>query len=142
MEWVDLLGTPFKRFGRSREEGMCCATVSEEILRRCGHAFSPTHVLLPESVEAALDVFWASGELDYAAAISRGYERLGESPWDANRVGDLVLSSCEHGGGSLYVLVEPDKGTFLTSSHRRGVVSVPRRAIRNVVGAYRLGGDR
>ncbi len=141
MEWVDLLGTPWKRFGKTREEGMCCATVSEEILRRCGHVFDPAFLLVPKSSAYQRGADCSSSDLEYAESLARHYVQLGRSAWDATQTGDLVLSASEHQGGSLFVLVEPDRGTFLTASHRRGVVSVPRRAIRDVIGAYRLGGD-
>jgi len=141
MEWIDLLGTPWKRFGKTREEGMCCATVSQEILRRCGHAFDPDFLLLPRSGAHRCQADRSSTDLDYAESLARYYTLLGKSAWEATRRGDLVLSMSEHRGGALFVLVEPSKGTFLTASHRRGVVSVPRRAIRNIIGVYRLGGD-
>ena len=74
----------------------------------------------------------------YFGAMEKAYDKVGVQIHMAKQVGDLVLSADEKGlFRGLYVLVEPNRGTFLTAHETAGVVSMRRFAIKNIVGIYR-----
>jgi len=75
----------------------------------------------------------------YFAYLERAFRRIGDDAAAATQAGDLVLGEDEDGvAHHLYVLVEPDRGTFLTASHGHGVIAMRGFAIRRVAGVYRL----
>jgi hypothetical protein len=119
VEWHDLLGIPWKKGGVT-PRGMDCATIAEVILRRAERVpYDAAHNFLTRPSDGAV--------------------RLGDDADSATLVGDLVLSRDEQGlARRLFVLVEPDRGTFLTSSHDHGSIAVRRFAIKDIVGAYRI----
>ena len=109
--WEDLLSMSF--------EEMPCADACETILRRLGY-----------SVPAS-----AWGE-------QNAWIKLGGSDMDATRLGDVVVSDPEQLGrpSHVAVLVDEAKHLFLTSIRNAGVVAMRGRAMRPVLGAYRLRG--
>tara|TARA_Y100000310_G_scaffold336739_1_gene422111 strand:- start:20122 stop:20565 length:444 start_codon:yes stop_codon:yes gene_type:complete len=137
LTWHDLLGVPWKLHGSDRA-GMDCSTVAEEVLRRSG--------AVPPATNPFRQVGSAGrrGEMaSYFGLLEESFEKLGEDVSRATRAGDLVLAKDDDGvARHLYVLVEPSRGTFLTSSHRHGVIAVRRFAIaafaERVAGVYRI----
>jgi cell wall-associated NlpC family hydrolase len=131
--WHDLLGVPWRLHGTS-SSGMDCSTVAEEVLRRAGKAPPPS------SPYRLADSAGDHSEIaTFLSLMDGGFERLGDQAQDATVVGDLVLARDENGiGRHLYILVEPDRGTFLTATHNHGVLAVRRFTINDVLGVYRL----
>jgi hypothetical protein len=136
LAWHDLLGRPWKLHGDGLA-GMDCSTVAEEVLRRLGFSpptSNPFRLPFSEGEEGEMGA--------YFGYLEEGYIRLGESLSDATEAGDLVLARDEHGmARRLYILVEPSRGTFLTSAHNYGVVAVRRFVIKDVAGVYRIRGQ-
>jgi|TARA_R110000824_G_scaffold379777_2_gene571898 hypothetical protein len=131
MNWIDLLGTPFKLHGTG-PDGLDCSTVAEEVLRRLGHEPPPTSPFRRRPTARSIDA--------YFGAMDDSYSLVGRATGDARALGDVVLANDEKGRPSkLFVLVE-EGGTFLTADHISGVRSCARRQIENVVGVYRLKG--
>ena len=133
LAWHDLLGIPWRLHGRGKS-GMDCATVAEEILCRLGHQPpSSNPYRMPDSAGS-------QGEMGaYLEAIQAAYERLGSDLALATKRGDLVLCADSHGvARHLYVLVEPDRGTFLTAAHDHGVIAVRRYMLGDIAGVYRI----
>ena len=130
--WLDLLGAPYKLHGDG-EEGFDCSSLAEEIVRRTGREVPPTS---PYRIPGSRG---AQGEVEsYFEAMDKAYEKIGVRIHMAKQVGDLVLSADERGlFRGLYVLVEPNRGTFLTAHETAGVVSMRRFAIKNIVEIYR-----
>ena len=131
VRWMDLLGNPYKLHGTGGD-GYDCSSLAEEIVRRTGHDVpqtSPSRMMYETGVR----------EIEpYFAAMDKAYEKIGVKIQMAKKVGDLVLSADENGlFRGLYVLVEPNRGTFLTAHETAGVVSMRRFAIKNIVGIYR-----
>lgn len=132
MNWIDLLGTPFKLHGTG-SDGLDCSTVAEEVLRRLGHEPPPTSPFRRRPTSRSIDA--------YFGAMDDSYSLVGRSTGDAKALGDVVLASDEKGRPSkLFILVE-EGGTFLTAEHVGGVRSCARRQIENVVGVYRIKGQ-
>ena len=129
--WMDLLGSSYKLHGTGTD-GYDCSSLAEEIVRRTGREVPPT---------SPARMVYETGvrEIEtYFGAMEKAYDRVGVQIRMAKRVGDLVLSADERGlFRGLYVLVEPNRGTFLTAHETAGVVSVRRFAIKNIVGIYR-----
>lgn len=137
--WHDLLGTPWKLHGTDRS-GMDCSTVAEEIMRRDGKNPPPTNPFraMADGERIGEDGVPVPEALAHAAGA---YTYLGDDASVATQVGDVVL--CKDAGGvarSLYTLVDPSRGTFLTSAHGHGVVVMRRYAMGPVVAVYRLRG--
>lgn len=132
VRWMDLLGNPYKLHGTG-EDGYDCSSLAEEIVRRTGHEVPPTS---PYRIPGSRG---AQGEIEsYFDAMDKAYEKIGVKIQMAKKVGDVVLSADENGlFRGLYVLVEPNRGTFLTAHETAGVVSMRRFAIKNIVGIYR-----
>tara|TARA_R110002012_G_scaffold213565_1_gene384673 strand:+ start:263 stop:682 length:420 start_codon:yes stop_codon:yes gene_type:complete len=132
IRWLDLLGSPYKLHGDG-EEGFDCSSLAEAIVRRTGRQVpqtSPFRVIT--SANPASDI------QSYFDAMENAYDKVGIKIHKANQVGDLVLCADNKGvPRGLYVLVEPNRGTFLTAHERAGVVSVRRFTIKNIVGIYR-----
>ena len=129
---MDLLGNPYKLHGTGAD-GYDCSSLAEEIVRRTGHEVPPTSPYrIPDSQGTA-------GEVEaYFDAMNKAYKRIGVQIQMAKEVGDLVLCADERGAPrGLFVLVEPNRGTFLTAHPTAGVVSVRRFAVKNIVGIYR-----
>ena len=134
--WHDLLGTPCELHGKrvGPEGGLDCSTLAEVVLERLGKKPPATSPYRLAS---------SAGELDemgsYFAYLEQAYEKLGETVACATERGDLVLARCEEGiARHLYVCVEPERGTFLTTTHNVGVVALRGYAIKRVAGVYRL----
>lgn len=73
--------------------------------------------------------------------LGRAYTHLGDDANMATQVGDIVLCKDPDGvARGLYTLVEPSRGTFITSTQRHGVVVMRRYAMGSVVAVYRLRG--
>ncbi len=130
--WHDLLGRPWKLHGED-SAGMDCSTVAEEVLRRTG-ASPPATSPFRSATSAGEEGEMAS----YFGYLEGGFEKLGDEIRHATQAGDLVLTADENGiARHLYVLVEPDRGTFLTASHNHGVIALRRYAIKRVAAVYR-----
>ena len=132
VRWMDLLGSPYKLHGTG-EDGYDCSSLAEVIVRRTGQDVPPTSPFrIPDSQGTA-------GEVEaYFDAMDKAYTKVGVKIHMAKYAGDLVLCSDEHGvPRGLFVLVEPNRGTFLTAHPTAGVVSMRRFAIKNIVGIYR-----
>jgi hypothetical protein len=129
---MDLLGSSYKLHGTGAD-GYDCSSLAEEIVRRTGRGVPPTS---PYRIPGSRG---AQGEVEsYFGAMEEAYDKVGVQIHMANQAGDLVLSADERGlFRGLYVLVEPNRGTFLTAHETAGVVSVRRFAIKNIVGIYR-----
>jgi len=128
---MDLLGSPYKLHGTG-EDGYDCSSLAEVIVRRTGRevpSTSPARVMYETGVR----------EIEpYFAAMDKAYTKIGVKIHKATQAGDIVLSADPDGTlRGLYVLVEPNRGTFLTAHETAGVVSVRRFAIKNIVGIYR-----
>jgi cell wall-associated NlpC family hydrolase len=136
MEWHDLLGTPW-RLHESRPGvggGMDCSTLAETVLRRLGGEPPSTNPFRQRESEGVRNEMGS-----YFAYLDAAYERLGDSISCATRRGDLVLARDEEGlARHLYVCVEPDRSTFLTTTHNIGVVALRGFAIQRIAGVYRL----
>ena len=136
--WHDLLGTPWVLHGErpGHDGGMDCTTVTEAVLRRLGGQpppSSPWRVLGSPGTQDEMAT--------YLSMLDEAYERVGSTVASATRAGDIVLGADKAGAARhMYVLVSPERGTFLTSTHNRGVVACRGLAIRSVVGVYRLRG--
>ena len=132
VRWMDLLGSPYKLHGTG-EEGYDCSSLAEVIVRRTGRDVPPTS---PFRIEGSRG---GEGEIEaYFAAMDKAYTKIGVKMHKATQAGDIVLSADLDGTfRGLYVLVEPNRGTFLTAHETAGVVSVRRFAIKNIVGIYR-----
>ena len=136
--WHDLLGTPWRLHGAT-PRGLDCSTVAETILRRIG--LSPPETS-PYRIPGSKG---EEGEIAaYLAGMDSFYTRLGDDISLATQTGDIVVVGEEgrsHARGML-VLVEPDRGTFLTALESSGVVAVRRWAITKnpILGVYRPGG--
>jgi len=132
VRWMDLLGSPYKLHGTG-EDGYDCSSLAEVIVRRTGRDVPPTSPYrIPDSQGTA-------GEVEaYLCAMDKAYKKIGVQIQMAKEVGDLVLCADERGvPRGLFVLVEPNRGTFLTAHPTAGVVSVRRFAVKNIVGIYR-----
>lgn len=132
VRWMDLLGSPYELHGDG-EVGFDCSTLAEEIVRRTGRKVPPTNPFrIPNSQGT-------SGEVEaYFDAMEKAYKKIGIKIHMAKEAGDLVLCTDANSvPRSLFVLVEPNRGTFLTAHPTAGVVSVRRFAIKNIVGVYR-----
>ena len=133
--WEDLLGTPWVLHGTD-ERGLDCSTVSEEILRRLGHEPPPSS---PYRLEGSRG---EAGEMaSYLAYMGDFFERLGDDVRLATRAGDIVVvreGDCPTARG-MFVLVDPDRGTFLTALDGPGVIATRRWALtrHKIVGVYR-----
>ena len=132
VRWMDLLGSPYKLHGTG-EAGYDCSSLAAVIVRRTGRDVPPTS---PFRIEGSRG---GEGEVEsYFGAMDKAYKKIGVQIQMAKEAGDLVLSADENGlFRGLYVLVEPNRGTFLTAHETAGVVSVRRFAIKNIVGIYR-----
>jgi cell wall-associated NlpC family hydrolase len=132
VRWMDLLGSPYKLHGTGTD-GYDCSSLAEVIVRRTGHEVPPTN---PFRIAGSRG---SEGEVEsYFEAMDTAYKKIGMKIHRAKEVGDLVLSADEDGlFRGLYVLVEPNRGTFLTAHETAGVVSIRRFAIKNIVGIYR-----
>ena len=132
LKWMDLLGNPYKLHGTGTD-GYDCSSLAEEIVRRTGRKVPPTS---PYRIPGSRG---AKGEIEsYFGAMEKAYDKVGIKIHMAKQVGDLVLSADEKGlFRGLYVLVEPNRGTFITAHETAGVVSMRRFAIKNIVGIYR-----
>jgi cell wall-associated NlpC family hydrolase len=132
VRWMDLLGNPYKLHGTG-EGGYDCSSLAEEVVRRTGRDVPPTSPFrIPDSRGG-------EGEIEsYFEAMDAAYEKVGTKVEMAKQAGDIVLSADPDGSfRGLYVLVEPNRGTFLTAHETAGVVSVRRFAIKHSVGVYR-----
>jgi len=132
VRWMDLLGAPYELHGDG-EGGFDCSTLAEEIVRRTGRTVPPTSPFrIPDSQGTA-------GEVEaYFDSMDKAYKKIGVKIHMAKQVGDLILCADQNNvPRSLFVLVEPNRGTFLTAHPTAGVVSVRRFAIKNIVGIYR-----
>lgn len=135
LEWSDLLGRPWKLHACG-PEGMDCSTVAESVLRRLGFTPPPSS---PYRLEGSRG---EKGEMaTYLNYMEDSFEKLGEEVELATEAGDLIVVK-ESGDATvrgMFVLVEPDRGTFLTSLSGPGVVAVRRWSIKNhiIVGVYR-----
>ena len=133
VEWHDLLGTPWRLHGVDRS-GMDCSTVAEEVLRRTG-AKPPSTSPFRMASSAGENNEMAS----YFGYLEDEFDCVGQAVEDARQTGDIVLAKDENGiARHLYVLVESERGTFLTASHNHGVVAIRRHMIGEVSGVYRL----
>jgi len=135
VRWMDLLGSPYKLHGTG-DDGFDCSSLAEAIVRRTGREVPPTSPFrIPESPGT-------DGEVEaYFDAMEKAYTKVGVKIQTAREAGDLVLCADEEGiPRGLFVLVEPNRGTFLTAHPTAGVVSMRRFAIKNIVGIYRARG--
>tara|TARA_R100001530_G_C4214713_1_gene128381 strand:+ start:191 stop:571 length:381 start_codon:yes stop_codon:yes gene_type:complete len=116
---------------------MDCSTVAEEVLRRAGTPPPATSPFRFKGSRGSLGEFE-----EYLGEQEEAWERIGGSPLDATKIGDLVLVAEGKASRGLFVLVAPQTGTFLTSLRRTGVISVSRstvlRSASRVLGVYRL----
>lgn len=133
MMWQDLLGRPFRLHGCGKE-GMDCSTVAEEILRRLGKT--------PPSTSPFRGRSHSGQEMEgYFETMSSSYEKIGQDSTKATQNGDVVLSYNKAGDPTaMFVLVDQNKGTFLTSEHGSGVRATRRFLLGEVYGVYRLRG--
>ena len=133
VKWMDLLGSPYRLHGTG-QDGFDCSSLAEAVLLRMGRTVPPT------SPFRAMTGPNPAVEIEtYFASMEAAYDKVGFRLHMANQVGDLVLTADENGVPvGLYILVEPNRGTFLTAHKTAGVVSVRRFAIKNVVGIYRV----
>ena len=132
VKWLDLLGSPYRLHG-SGSNGFDCSSLAETIVRRTGRRVPQTSPFRAMTSDNP-----ASDIQSYFDAMEEAYEKVGLKIHMAKMVGDLVLCADDKGvPRSLYVLVEPNRGTFLTAHERAGVVSVRRFAIKNIIGVYR-----
>jgi len=131
MKWQDLLGTPFVRHGTG-SSGLDCTTVAEEVLSRLGKTPPPTSAFRFAKSH--------SDEVtDYFGAMTVAYEKLGEDARDATEEGDIVVTLDSVGlPRALFVMVDAEKGTFLTSTHHSGVRALRRSNLKNVVSVHRF----
>lgn len=75
----------------------------------------------------------------YLQLLDGAFDRIGTRVDDATQAGDLVLANDDSGvARHLYVLVEPDRRTFLTATHDHGVIAVRGFIIADVSGVYRM----
>ena len=132
VKWMDLLGSPYRLHGTG-EDGFDCSSLAEAVLLRMGRTVPPT------SPFRAMTGDNPAKEIDtYFDAMAAAYDKVGTRIAAAKQVGDLVLTADENGvPRGLYILVEPNRGTFLTAHDTAGVVSTRGFAIKNVVGVYR-----
>jgi len=131
MIWKDLLGTPFVRHGTG-ESGLDCTTVAEEVLVRLGKTPPPTSAF-------RFSQSHSEEVTDYFDAMTQSYDKLGEDARDATREGDVVI--CQDDAGlprAMFVMVDANRGTFLTSTHDHGVRALRRSNLKNVVSVHRL----
>ena len=132
VRWMDLLGSPYRLHGDG-ENGFDCSTLAEEIVRRTGRKVPPSSPFrIPESQGV-------EGEIEtYFDAMDKAYKKIGVKIHMAKEAGDVVLCADQNRvPRSLFVLVEPNRGTFLTAHPTAGVVAMRRFAIKNIVGIYR-----
>ena len=136
VKWMDLLGSPYKLHGTGKD-GFDCSSLAEAVLLRMGRTVPPT------SPFRAMTGANPAKEIDaYFESMAAAYDKVGSKIHMAKQVGDLVLSADVYGvPRGLYILVEPNRGTFLTAHDTAGVVSVRRFAIKNVMGIYRVKGS-
>ena len=132
LQWMDLLGSPYKLHGQGRD-GFDCSSLAETILQRTGRKVpksSPFRAVTGDNPADSIQ--------EYFEAMDTAYEKVGDNIQGAKEVGDLVLCADDTGlPRGLYVLVEPSRGTFLTAHIWAGVVSVRRFALKNILGVYR-----
>ena len=132
IKWLDLLVSPYRLHGTG-SYGFDCSSLAETIVRRTGREVPQTSPFRAMTSENP-----ASDIQSYFDAMENAYDKVGVKIHMAKVVGDLVLCADDTGvPRSLYVLVEPNRGTFLTAHERAGVVSVRRFAIKNIIGVYR-----
>ena len=132
IKWLDLLGSPYRLHGTG-SDGFDCSSLAETIVRRTGREVPQTSPFRAMTSDNP-----ASDIQSYFDAMENAYDKVGVKIHMAKVVGDLVLCADDTGvPRSLYVLVEPNRGTFLTAHERAGVVSVRRFAIKNIIGVYR-----
>lgn len=131
--WHDLLGIPWRLHGRDHS-GMDCSTIAETVLRRLGHRPPTTSPFRVEGSSGAQDEM-----TNYFETLASSYNRIGSELKDASCVGDIVLAKDATGvARHMFVLVEPKRSTFLTSTHNKGVVAVRPYMITQVCGVYRI----
>lgn len=125
--YLDLLGLPFARGGRSPATGVDCAWVVLRILE--AHGITAT--------EADLGICDRYSALDLGPAR---WERLGDSPSSARLAGDVIVQDPTGQGLGSHLAVLPLTGArfALTACERRGVVCMPLGLLRGVLGVYRL----
>ena len=133
VKWMDLLGSPYRLHGTGAD-GYDCSSLAEAVLLRMGRTVPPTSPFRAMTGDNPADTIE-----EYLEAMEAAYDKVGTKTRMANQVGDLVLSADDNGVPTgLYVVVEPNRGTFLTAHKTAGVVSVRRFAVKNVVGVYRV----
>jgi len=125
--YLDLLGLPFARGGRSPATGVDCAWVTLRILEAHG---------IP-ATETDLGICDRYSVLELAPAR---WERVGESPNSARLAGDVIVQDPTGQGIGSHLAVLPLAGVrfALTACERRGVVCVPLGLLRGALGVYRL----
>ena len=132
VRWMDLLGSPYRLHGTG-DNGFACSTLAEEIVRRTGRkvpSTSPFRIPQSQGVEGEIET--------YFEAMDTAYKKIGVKIHMAKEAGDVVLCTDRNNvPRSLFVLVEPNRGTFLTAHPTAGVVAMRRFAIKNIVGIYR-----
>jgi len=130
MKWRDLLGRPFRQHGTD-ERGMDCTTVAEEILRRLGMK-PPASNPFRGSAVVGTEIDDYFGSLD-------AYQLIGRDHRAAKKNGDVVLAKDKMGiPSAMYVLVDDERGTFLTAEHAGGVRAARRLQIADIHAVFRL----
>ena len=111
MQYSDLLGTPFKLYGRDKT-GIDCLGVVLEVYRRAGTPFPDPLEVLPTT--PSLDAMLSTGETSEWSQVVGGY-----------RERDVVLFRDSAGSLHVGVLVTPSRILHATEAH--GVVVSPLR---------------
>ncbi len=135
VHYADLIGRPWKLHGTD-EKGIDCAGVCELILVRLGQ--DPPRIVELREGDAFRRI------VDYFEQFSKHFSLLGSRYTHACLEGDLIVSDPDGQGVSAHISVLVDEGSkrCLTSTFEHGVISVPARAIKNVIGVYRLKEDQ
>jgi hypothetical protein len=132
--YSDLIGRPWKLHGKD-EAGIDCAGVCELILVRLGQ--NPPRIVDLREGDAFRRI------VDYFDKFSEHFSLLGRNHTSAVQEGDLIVSDPDGQGVSAHISVLVDLSTkrCVTSTFEHGVLAVPARAIKNVIGVYRLKED-